>query len=287
MTAPIQIGRASSAASTAFCAEHVSGPGGYLVIDGNQKITRGNGTYAAPRPNALSLLAGNTDAAREHCPGSTPTCRASCYVHGIEAHASPTYAAYAHNSEMLRWILGGAEAIALLWAQTLGDWIAASARGGFRWHVSGDVFSLEHARWIADVVRASAGVEHWIYTRSLAHAEPLVAVSRGRGGALTLNFSCDADNYAEARAYWERLATPPYHWTDAPRLCYLTTDGAVPGDLPPGSVVFPDYPLRAAGDAPSPWYEALPKDVRQMVCPADHRGKSEVRRCGVCVRCLT
>jgi hypothetical protein len=207
-------------------------------------------------------------------------------VHGIEAHAAATYALYAHNAATVRAALASPDG-GLAWATALGDWIAENARGGFRWHVSGDVFSIEHARWIADVVRASCGVEHWIYTRSFAFAEPLIAVSRGRGGSLALNFSCDADNYAEARAYRDRLAELPYTYRDAPRLCYLTTDGRVPADLPGGSVIFPDYPLRAPDDAPSPWYAALTPAQRVMVCPVDHRGKAESRRCGPCSRCLT
>jgi hypothetical protein len=90
-------------------------------------------------------------------------------------------------------------------------------------------------------------------------------------------FSADAENYEAAKLFQTRHGG---------RICYLSHDGAVPADLPEGSVIFPDYAFRAPGDAPSPWYEALPKEQRPMVCVVDHRGKSEQRRCGPCHRCL-
>lgn len=296
----VPIGRASSAASTAFCATKAHGPGGYIWIDGNQKITRNNGTYDDPRPNAFSLLAGNGDRGdeigheREHCPGSTPTCRAACYVHGLAKHAGTTYALYDHNSRVIREVLAGPFEIAEDWARKIGAWITENAAAGFRWHVSGDVYSVGYARWIAAVCRASPKVDHWIYTRSFDRVEPLVAVSRGRGGNLALNFSCDADNYQAAREYRDRLAAHPYRPEDAPRLCYLTRGGLVPDDLPEGSVIFPDYPLRAGKQptaveqrANSPFWQSLSSGQRQMVCPVDFYGKSEGNRCGPCGKCLT
>jgi hypothetical protein len=284
----VQIGRASSAAKTEFVATQVEGPGGALWIDGNQKVTRDNGSYAAPRPNAFSLLAGNGDRGdepgheREHCPGSTATCRASCYVHGIVKHAGSTYDLYRQNSEMIRRIMRqGAHA----WASLLGDWISENAPGGFRWHVSGDVYSSEYAHWIAEVCRASGDVQHWIYTRSFRYVRPLAEVATFRGGNLALNLSADVDNYDDAFATWQLLMSSG---GAAPRICYLTRDGKVPDDLPHGSVTFPDYPLRWADGAPRPaWLDELTPFQRRGVCPTDLRGKSEQRRCGPCDLCLS
>ena len=68
----------TSAATTAFCAERVGGPGGFLWIDGNGKITAGNGTLEEPKPNAFSLVQ------VEDCPGATSSCKTACYVHNLQ-----------------------------------------------------------------------------------------------------------------------------------------------------------------------------------------------------------
>ncbi len=264
----------SHAATTAFCSAQVDGPGGHLFVDGNGKITAGNGTLTAPKPNAFSLLPGNTDERRleGHCPGSTAVCRASCYVHGLESAAGETFKLYAHNSAMLAEILGLKARWQVEWADALGGWIAREARGGFRWHVSGDVVSESHAEWIAEVCLASPSVRHWIYTRSFDEAVPLSEVPN-----LALNLSCDAENYEQALRFRERFGG---------RLCYLTTDGLMP-NLPVGSVVFPDYNLRVCEGNPKPaWLDVLPRHTRKGVCPVDLLGKTEQRRCGPCSMCL-
>jgi len=276
---PVKIGRKSAAASTAFCAVEIDiGSDQTLHIDGNGKITAGNGTLAQPQPNALSLLPGNTEERRTECPGSTAICRASCYVHGLEKHASETFALYEHNTRTLRSIADPVDARGRYGdrfyesAGRVADWIKHNARGGFRWHVSGDVYSDAHAFWILHVAIWSPGVRHWIYTRTFEHAWRLSAIEN-----LTLNLSADAENYERAQLFRHRFGG---------RICYLTHDGVVPGDLPEGSVIFPDYAFRAPEDAPSPWYDALPKEQKIMTCPVDHRGKSESRRCGPCERCI-
>lgn len=296
MTDLKQIGRGSSAASTAFCSERIDGPGGlWIYVDGNDKVTRENGAYGAPTPNAFSLLAGNGEDPlapgheREHCPGSTPTCRGSCYVHGLEKAAGSTYALYAHNSAAIREILalpdGGAA-----WAEVLADYVRHKADGGFRWHVSGDVFSRSYGFWIAQVCDLSLGVDHWIYTRSFAPdptvLDGLYDASTAHGGNLAVNLSCDRDNYQAARTFRETF--------EYGRLCYLTADGAVPADLPEGSVIFPDYALRAPPAVSahvqrrdSDWWQGLTGDQRRMTCPTDYYGKSARNRCGPCSRCLT
>jgi hypothetical protein len=268
----------TSAPTTAFCAARLDGPLTHLFVDGNQKITRGNGTYQDPKPNAFSLVQ------IADCPGSTEVCRASCYVHGLEQHAGDTHALYRHNSEAIRLILADNDA-ASAWATILADWIKHDAPGGFRWHVSGDVFSLAYAAWIADVCRASASVPHWIYTRSFSFLDPLVEVCTQRGGNLALNLSADAANWSEAVA-----ASGRYNL----RLCYLATGH--PADdrnidaLAADEVIFPDYPLRPRqSDKPTshPWWQELLPSRRKLVCPVDAFGKSESLRCGPCSRCLT
>src|SRR5581483_8810679 len=161
---------ATSAASTAFCAAKVEGPGGFLWIDGNGKITAANGKLDAPKPNAFSLVQ------IADCPGSTEACRRACYVHSLEKHAPQTHALYRHNSEFIRRTIKDHGASAQ-WAALLAEWIEDNCRGGFRWHVSGDIFSLDYAEFIAAVCDLSPCVSHWIYTRSFDLVDPLFSVA--------------------------------------------------------------------------------------------------------------
>lgn len=296
----------STAASTQFCATEIEGPNGTsLWLDGNQKITAGNGTYELPMPNAFSLEAqavvDREQAAdlgtsleifpRVDCPGSTPTCRKSCYVHGLEKHAKATYELYRHNSTMIRRILAN-DTLRAEWATILGQHIATACKGGFRWHVSGDVFSSEYAQFIERVCRKSPHVRHWIYTRSFDPKilGPLFNVCTQNGGNLALNLSCDKDNYNEAV-----LAADYFnHMSDQEplRLCYLVeaSDPIVPPDLKSTDVIFPDYDLRPRSvEDPTahPWWASLTLHQRKLVCPVDAFNKSETRRCGPCSRCMT
>lgn len=287
----------SSAATTAFCAAKLEGPGGHLWLDGNAKITAANGTYADPKPNAFSLEAQSVadreaqnnahDLGAEHCPGSTSICRKSCYVHGLEKHATDTYNLYRHNSQEIRRILDDPQAG--YWALLMAEWIKANAPGGFRWHVSGDVFSAQYAAWIARVVSLSVDVSHWIYVRSFDMIGPLLACEN-----LAINLSCDRENYAAARAAFELVgelratATSADEYPHATvRLAFLTDDGVVPTDLPRGSIIFPDYPLRARDGQDPAWFLSLPAEHKKMTCPVDMHGKSETRRCGPCSKCMT
>lgn len=270
----------STAKSTAFVSERLDGLNGtYLFLDGNDKITAGNGTPGEPKANALSLVQ------IQDCPGSTETCRKSCYVHPLQSAQPDLHALYTHNSTEIRRILADKH-LADDWSRRLASWISANASAGFRWHVSGDVFSLEYAEWIADVCRESASVRSWIYTRSFQFLEPLVEVSTTRGGNLALNLSADQDNYLNA---FQAVAAHRVLGQSVLRICYLTTDGEIPLSLPFDSVVFPDYALRPrqhATLADSEWWQGLEPRQRAMVCPVDAHGKAEKRRCGPCRKCM-
>lgn len=278
----------STAATTAFCSARIEGPDGtYLFVDGNGKITRDNGTLDAPKPNAFSLVQIQT------CPGSTNTCRSSCYVHNLETAQGAVHDLYKHNTTEIKRILADKD-LSDWWVLAMANWISLNAPGGFRWHVSGDVFSPEYAKWIADVCRESREVSHWLYTRSFddEYLGPLAEVSTLRGGNLALNLSCDRDNYdrAEKAAEKHGVRAMPL------RLCYLSDDGELPRNadgttrLLEGDIIFPDYKLRPrqfATLAESPWWKTLSKDEKPLVCPVDAHGKAENRRCGPCDRCLT
>lgn len=268
----------STAASTSFCSARLDGPDGrHLFFDGNSKITAGNGSFAEPRPNAFSLV--NV----EDCPGSTPTCRAACYVENLAAAQPDLFAMYRSNSQTIREILDDRKPSGPNvhrpgrrpdeWAWDVASWIYTNAAGGFRWHVSGDIFSLAYARWIAKVVERSPTVRHWIYTRSFDFIAPFMRLEN-----LTVNLSADADNHSLAVRTAAKAAAD---WGRELRICYLTVDGTLPDDLEHGSVIFMDYPLRDRG-----WAATLSPRHRQMTCPVDLLGKSEKRRCGPCDRCM-
>ena len=291
----------STASTTQFCATVIEGPEGTsLWLDGNSKVTAWNGTFDEPMPNAFSLEAqAVVDRERdpqwlgenEHCPGSTPTCRKSCYVHGLEKHAKATYELYRHNSTMIRRILAD-ESLTTKWVIAMADHISSYCKGGFRWHVSGDVFSAEYAEFIERVCKRSFDVVHWIYTRSFDPKilGPLFNASTANGGNLALNLSCDKDNIREAVLAADYFSHMSHE--EPLRLCYLVeaVDPIVPSDLKPGDVIFPDYDLRPRSvEDPTahPWWASLTLNQRKMVCPVDAFNKSETRRCGPCSRCMT
>ena len=284
----------STAASTDFVSLELqlTNDGRSLHLDGNQKISGWR-----PRANAFSLRAqavtnrgcdaqiSDPPAAHEDCPGSTEACRASCYVGGLEKAQRAIYDLYDHNSRNIRDILAVGGGYAIDWADFLGGFIAKNCQDtGFRWHVSGDVFSAKYARWIVEVCRASLNVEHWIYTRSFDYVADLIPVSSTRtGGNLSINISADRDNIDEA------LDTASKHGL---RVCYMATRAEDVHDLAhliAGDVIFPDYALRPKGLTDPMlhwWWKSLTVDQRKMVCPVDAFGKSESVRCGVCTKCM-
>ena len=259
----------SAAATTTFAHASVRCGRWTLHLDGNQKITAGNGTYAEPATNALSTLA------MWDCPGSTPACRASCYVQGLAKAQPELYALYGLNSRAIREILVASPAQRSESARDLGRYIAQHCRGGFRWHVSGDIQSETHAEWIVEVCRNSHNVDHWIYTRTF-DAEVLDALTFASN--LTVNLSADPDNLYVA------LAAADHHGL---RVCWMQRDTSPPPDgLKYGDVIFPDYLLRKKSPQGSAWFTSLTQEQRRMVCPVDYFGKSEHIRCGVCKKCL-
>jgi len=237
-----------------------------FTVDGNSKITASDGTYARPVPNAFSLPHIST------CPGSTPSCRSSCYVHGLQRHAPEVYRTYMENERALHAVLGSAgESTA---ARVLGSWIADNCTR-FRWHVSGDVFSLAYARWIRSVCASAPAVQFWIYTRS-----HWLAAGLDKEPNLTVNLSADRDNWLIANATARATGL---------RLCYMSQNAHDVPPLPPGSVIFPDYPARGRElDDPTAhaWWQARTAAERRMVCPPDFFGQSEQHRCGPCTKCL-
>jgi len=265
----------TTAEKTDFVFEKIEVGPYIFYFDGNQKITAGNGDFDSPEPNAFSLIQ------VQDCPWSTPTCQKTCYVHNLEKFQEAVHEQYRHNSAAIRHLLSRDEDDwGYYWetVQAFGAWISTNAKGGFRWHVSGDIFSWQYAMFIADVCRDSPHVQHWIYTRSFPLLGPILNIDN-----LTVNLSADKDNYWLARKY---------AFEHDLRVCYLTVDGEVPDDLHSCDVIFPDYSLRGVGQRPfqfrqdSEFWQSLTSTQRKLVCPVDQYGKSEKVRCGPCNKCM-
>lgn len=244
-----------------------------FYLDGNSKITAGNGTYESPVPNAFSLPDVTC------CPGSTEACRSSCYVQGLREKAPEIYRNYTLNAAFLHRILMSYQSMSRA-AKLLGHWIDDNAAAGFRWHVSGDVMGDRHADWIVMVCDYSPQVRHWIYTRTFQCVQCLIGARN-----LTVNISADRDNITEARAIKTRFPNT--------RICYLAQEACTCLDclpeLPQGSVIFPDYPNRGremAEPTEHEWWLSLWQEQRAQVCPADFFGQSKQHRCGPCNKCM-
>lgn len=270
----------TTAAKTEYVTHELVGPGGRRVyLDGNQKITADNGTFEEPSANAFSLPQVSS------CPWSTPTCQRTCYVHNLETHQGWLHDLYRHNFETIKAVLAATPIHASVWASTLAQWIRENAGGGFRWHVSGDLFSEAYANWVWDVA-FRAGTPQWIYTRSFDLLGCLLGDPMEN---LTVNLSADRDNYWLARQVSDQ-------WGGL-RVCYLIEsldqrelDNVM--SLKETDVIFPDYHLRGVGLRPhayrdgSEFWQQLDGARRRLVCPVDAYGKSEQRRCGPCRKCL-
>jgi hypothetical protein len=251
----------------------VSTPDGSRLVfyfDGNGKITRENGSFDSPVPNAFSLVQ------VQDCPFATPTCKSVCYVHKLEKAEEEIHAAYRHNSVVMRQVIENEP-----WFRdsvpAFSDWIQKHCPLGFRWHVSGDIISEKHALFVREVCCRASTVPFWIYTRSFACLGPLL---HPRPRNLIINLSADKDNYQDALCFHQDFGL---------RICYLTVEGEIPDNLPEDSVIFPSYELRGrdmSRPKDAPWWQSLNQQQRKMVCPPDFFGQSETLRCGPCKKCL-
>jgi len=257
-----------------------------FTFDGNSKITASNGTYSNPSCNSFSIHR------VKDCPGSTKSCKQSCYVLGIKKNVNELYNLYSDNSDNIRKYFGDSKYdydINNL-IDKFSTWINNNCHGKeFRWHVSGDVFNLEYAKFITSVCKNSPSVRFWIYTRSFIfttdhnteYADESIVRHLTTAGNLVVNISADKDNYHIALPIANKYSL---------RICYFVSDhDLIPADLPEGSVIFPDYNLRGRDmERPEdhPWWKQLSEKQKNMVCVVDFFGQSNLNRCGVCTKCL-
>lgn len=237
-------------------------------FDGNGKITGTQGSFANPVANAFSLVR------IQDCPFATSTCKSTCYVRALEKMQKKIYQKYQSNSQEIKKILTN-PIYQKITELAFANWIQANNLQEFRWHVSGDIFSMEYARFIRSVCDLAPEVRFIIYTRSFAYLKPLQGAAN-----LTVNLSADKDNW---------LSALKAHYQFGLRLCYLTIEGELPSELPEGSVIFPSYETRGRdlkNPTQSPWWQSLTPQQKRMVCPPDFFGQSEKFRCGPCKKCL-
>ena len=194
-----------------------------FFVDGNSKITRDDGFYAEPKPNAFSLPHVST------CPGSTPLCRKDCYVHGLQTNAPDVFAKYVTNATALQRALLTRNGFHRT-AETLGAWIWDNCTS-FRWHVSGDVMHRRHAEWIAEVCDQASATAFWIYTKTFEVVDVLAGLPN-----LVVNLSGDAHNWSRCLATHKAFPTT--------RAVYMTQGEPLPSDLPSDAVIFPDHIVR-------------------------------------------
>lgn len=254
---------------TQFASDSINVEDMIFYFDGNSKITCNEGTFNDPKPNSFSLVQ------VLDCPGSTEICRAVCYVHGLQDNEPLLHIKYVLNSINLRRILEEPR-LRTLTRDAFVDWINENINNQFRWHVSGDIISEEHADFIGHICERCEDINFWIYTRSFEFIHSIVGVNN-----LVVNLSVDNDNISSALHMVNEYGL---------RMCYMTVDGSINTYLPKGSVIFPSYNLRGR-DAPDPtthpWWQSLSPEYRKMVCPPDFFGQSEKLRCGPCKKCLT
>ena len=258
----------------ALCELKVSMSDGVLVtfwFDGNSKVTLNNSTFDKPAANAFSLVH------IKDCPFATEICKSVCYVNKLEKAEKEVYGKYVSNSEAIRLVLSRPDYLATVVA-AFANYIRQNCADGFRWHISGDIFSLGYAEFIREVCMSVSDVPFWIYTRSFSYLEPLVDIPN-----LVVNLSADKDNLIEAMIH-----AVVYNL----RICYMTVDDEIPNVLADDSVIFPSYNRRYRGEhlfraSGIFWFNyGLLARERRMICPADFFGQSEHFRCGVCKKCL-
>ena len=110
-------------------------------FDGNGKVTYDNGSFNNPVANSFSLVQ------ILDCPFATETCKSVCYVHGLEKAETEIHAKYHKNRVVIREVLSSPVYIERT-AAAFSEYINRACVGGFRWHISGDIFSLEYAQFI-------------------------------------------------------------------------------------------------------------------------------------------
>ncbi len=205
------------------------------------------GRSSATVPNAFPLPVGPVESGGS-CPGVTAACR-DCYAAGLELRGPGFRNGAAANLANLRHLYGcgsrrgGVDrvtaALVAVVRQSerlqLADGVAAPC---FRWHSSGDVFAPWYAAAMRRTMAATAGVDHWGYTRSLG----LVRYLDGLPSSARFYISADRENLLPAGRVAARYGWPVAlladDETDAAAL-WARLAGSVPGAVAARPVLCP------------------------------------------------
>lgn len=209
---------------------------------GNEKLGRRVGTFSLPAVHTCHL-------------GSTPTCRSLCYADSPQSHfvgpvVQNRYWANLTFSKADRFV---AEMTARVTKKRL---------SAFRWHVSGDLYSVAYAARVLAVMRGTPGTPAYIYTRAWKDAGVRAVVAQMVAlPHVQVWFSCDRDS-----------GPPPA--VPGARRAYLQV---LPGDEPayPVDLVFRDRRARAV---------VAKRVAGALVCPVENGATKNVtcEKCRVC-----
>lgn len=214
----------------------------------NQKVGDGAWTWSIP--------------AVKTCPGSTPTCRSSCYARTHRFRFASVQTRYSANLRLAR--------SPDFWAMMLGA-IRFNNVNLLRIHSSGDFFNAAYVRQWIRIAKMCPDVTFWAYTRSWRR--PAFRRALARLAALpnvTLYYSCDRDTGV------------PETLPERVRTAYLQTDHE---DVParPVDLVFRTQRLRKKKAKVIRTPEAV-----SPVCPTETGyARAHDVHCATCQKCFT
>lgn len=213
------------------------------VGSGNEKLGSRIGTFSLPAIHTCHL-------------GSTETCRSRCYADSGHFVGTNVQRRYSLNLAFTR----RPDFVAKMLAR-----IQKKERTAFRWHVAGDLYSVEYAVKLAAVMLACPKLPMFIYTRTWRNENmrPVLRLMAGLPN-VQLWLSCDQDT-------GEPVDIP------GARRAYMQVEND-PGPAYSVDLVFRDKPVRTASVAK--------RVAGAVVCPVENGTKTDIT-CEKCRICFT
>lgn len=212
-----------------------------IVVRGNTKLGRSIYTFSLP-----AIIT---------CPGSTETCRDLCY-------ACKTKSIFNSSTVQTRYWKNYIFSQRSDFAEVMINTLKKLGINYFRWHVSGDIYSIKYALNICLIIKNTPSIKHTIYTRSWREEDVesiLFRISDLKN--INLWYSCDRDTGYP-------VCIPP-----GVRLCYLQVKH---NDIPDYKVdlFFRDHQLQ----------DVVIKNINgTLVCPVENGiTQTTCDKCKVC-----
>lgn len=255
-----------------------------LTFDAKTAPTVGwskSGGWKALVPNTFPLPSGPIELGGT-CPGATPSC-VSCYaLRGLEIRTQYAQLTLDNFETLMRAEKsGGQTALTLALGAVIDLAVRLQTSRGvqlptFRFHSSGDVFSIAHAQAIRNASASRPDVPSWIYTRSLWAVEHLCGVP-----SLRVFVSVDRHNAQEAKVVVDRFddVQPAFLVeSDEEKTVLLNMFNLVAAPTCPATAKW-------ASDLRGPSYVSGPKgDRRTIASPTP--GARALGACDACRLCL-